>query len=138
MLYKNNDIPTGYNNLAEISDNYLVWVRESKLNSGTNYSAYIQFLYPSPGLLFTDNYKIKNGDTYTLNANYSNVGGFSYITSYDVDYSLSTVSVDSDMFATDDYSRSDFPQIFVAQFVLVIILYFVINKLTKLVFKGGV
>lgn len=47
-MYKNNDIPTEYSNLAEISDNYLIWVRESTLQSGRKYSAYVQFLNPSP------------------------------------------------------------------------------------------
>lgn len=48
MLFRNNDIPAEYNKLAEISDNYLVWVRESKLQAGSTYSAYVQFIYPSP------------------------------------------------------------------------------------------
>lgn len=89
------------------------------------------------GLLLIDNYKIKTGDNYTLEAHYNNSGMYSYLDYYDVAYSLTTMQVDSDNFDSGDYSRADFPTIFVAQFVLVIIFYFVLNKLSRLFFKGG-
>lgn len=138
-MFRNNDIPQEYNKLAEISDNYLVWVRESSLSSGTNYSAYIQYIYPSPSLLFTTNYKITKGDYYNLEANYSNNGMYNYITDYDVNFTKTTTLVDlDDYFDNSDYSRADFPTLFMAQFIIVIMLYFIINKITRLCFKGGV
>ena len=113
MFYRNDDIPQGYNKIAEISDNYLVWVRESTLESGTNYSAYIQFLNPSEFLVFTDNYKITSGTSYEYNAHYTNNGMYSYIDYYDCDFSRTTMSVDSDDFATGIYDRADAPTIFI-------------------------
>lgn len=89
-------------------------------------------------MLFTDDYTIKNGDSYIFNANYINTGVYSYIDNYDLEYSLTTMSVDDDYFTDDDYSRTDFPSIFVCQFIVVVMFYFVINKLTKLAIKGGV
>ena len=72
MIYKNSDIPSSYNKIAEIGDNYIVWVRESTLNSGTSYQAYIQYLSPSFSYFFTDNYNIKVGTDYQYNAHYNN------------------------------------------------------------------
>lgn len=89
-------------------------------------------------MLFTNDYTIKIGDNYIFNANYVNTGVYSYIDNYDIDFSLTTMSVDSNSFSTNDYDRADFPSIFVCQFIVVVMFYFVINKLTKLAIKGGV
>lgn len=136
-MYKNNDIPEEYNNLAEFSDNYLVWVRESKLISGTSYNAYIQYLIPSTYLVFTNNYKIKNGDKYTFDANYINNGMYNYLDSYDVNFELTTLQVDNDTFNDFNNDRADYPLIFIAQFCTAIIIVWILNQLTKLVRKGG-
>lgn len=137
MIFKNNDIPKEYNKLAEISDNYLVWVRESTLNSGTNYSAYIQFLSPSVSSLFINNYKITTGTNYTLDANYISNGMYNYLDSYDVSFSRSTMVVDDDDISVSDYDRADSPQIFICQLFCVFCFVWLLNQLTKIVRKDG-
>lgn len=137
MIYKNNDIPEGYNKLAEISDNYLVWVRESTLQSGTNYSAYIQYINPSPFLLLIDDYKITAGTNYTLDANYISNGMYNYLDSYDVSFSRSTMVVDDDYTSSDTYDRGDAPQIFICQFICCVFFVWMLNQLTKIVRKDG-
>lgn len=138
MIYKDNDIPEGYNKLAEISDNYLVWVRESTLQSGTNYSAYIQYINPSPWLLFIDDYKITNGTNYTLDANYISNGMYNYLDSYDVSFSRSTMVVDDDYIVDGVYDRGDAPLIFICQIICILCFVWIFNQLTKLCYKGGV
>lgn len=137
MIYRSNDIPEGYTNLAEISDNYVVWVRESVLYNGRDYPAYIQYMTPSIYCVFTDNYRIKTGDTYSFNANYTTNGMYNYLDSYDVEFSLNTISVDDDLVTGDLYDRADAPQIFICQFICVIIFVWVLNQLSKIAKKGG-
>lgn len=137
MIYKSDDIPEGYNNIAEISDNYLVWVRESKLQSGTGYSAYYQFISPSVSVLFTDNYKITTGTNYIFDANYVNNGVYSYIDSYDVSFSRDCISVDSDEVSSNDFDRGDMPSIFICQFICCVFFVWMLNQLSKLIRKDG-
>lgn len=137
MIYKSDDIPEGYNNVAEISDNYLVWVRESKLQSGTSYSAYYQFISPSVSVLFTDNYKITAGTNYIFDANYVNNGVYSYIDSYDVSFSRDCISVDSDEVSSNDFDRGDMPSIFICQFICCVFFVWMLNQLSKLIRKDG-
>lgn len=138
MIYKNENIPSAYNKIAEISDNFVVWVRESTLQSGQTYSAYIQYFSPSFSYFFVDNYKIKEGSSYSYNAHYTNNGMYSYIDYYDSEYSLTTLSVDSDDITSDEFNRADFPNIFICQFILAFIFVWVIHNLTKVCVKGGV
>lgn len=119
MIYKNNEIPSNYNKIAEIGDNYIIWVRESTLSSGTNYQAYIQFIQPSFSYIFTDEYRIKTGDNYVYNANYTNNGMYSYIDNYNAEYSLKTISTSSGDVISDDYFRSDYTNIFICGFIIV-------------------
>lgn len=137
MIYRCNDIPEGYTNLAEISDNYLVWVRESTLLSGRDYSAYIQYMTPSIYTVLIDNYRIKTGDNYSLIANYTSNGMYNYLDSYDVEFSLQTLTVDNDLISDNLYDRADAPQIFACQFICVVIFVWVLNQLSKLAKKGG-
>lgn len=137
MIYRSDDIPQEYNKLAEISDNYLVWVRESTLKSGTNYSAYIQFLRPSVSSLLIDNYKITTGTSYTLDANYETNGMYNYLDSYDVSFSRSTMVVDTDELSNNDYDRADSPEIFICQLFCVFCFVWILNQLTKIVRKDG-
>lgn len=137
MIYRNNDIPQGYNRLAEISDNYLVWVRESTLNSGTSYSAYIQYINPSAFLVFTNDYKITKGTSYTFDANYVTNGMYNYLDSYTADFSLATMSVDSDDLVSGTYDRADSPSIFICQIICVVCFVWILNQLTKIVRKDG-
>lgn len=136
-MFINNDIPQGYNKLAEISDNYLVWVRESKLVSGTKYSAYIQYLKPSWLLVFTDDYMIKTGTKYSFDYNYSANGYGSYITSADYSYELQTMEPDTSSWSSDIHYRADFPEIFICGFIICVIFYWVFKNLSRLFFKGG-
>ena len=99
-FYRSNDIPQEYNKLAEISDNYLVWVRESTLVSGSNYNAYIQFLSPSFSYIFIDNYKIKSGTNYRYDAHYTSNNMYSYLDYYDCSYTLSTFAVSTNDIST--------------------------------------
>lgn len=138
MIFRNNDIPKGYNNLAEISDNYLVWVRESTLESGRNYTAVVQYLSPSFVWFVIDDYKIKTGTRYRLDANYLNNGVYSYLDNYDVSFSLDTSEVDISLFSDNDFDRADMPLIFICQFLCVVIFVWMLNQLSKLVKKDGV
>lgn len=137
MIYRSDDIPEGYNNIAEISDNYLVWVRESRLNCGTSYSAYYQFISPSVSVLFTDNYKISSGTSYSLDANYVNNGVYQYLDSYDVVFSRDTLAVSSDEISSNDFDRGDMPSIFICQFICCIFFVWMLNQLSKLIKKDG-
>ena len=137
MIYRSDDIPEGYNKIAEISDNYLVWVRESKLNSGTSYSAYYQFISPSVSVLFTDNYKISSGTNYSLDANYVNNGVYQYLDSYDVEFSRDTLAVSSEEISSNDFDRGDMPSIFICQFICCIFFVWMLNQLSKLIKKDG-
>lgn len=137
-FYRSNDIPQGYNKIAEISDNYIVWVRENTLVSGTSYNAYIQFLSPSFAWLFTNNYKIKAGTDYRYDAHYNNSSMYSYLDYYTTSYSLSTIAVSEEDISTNDYDRADMPSIFICQFLCCVFFVWILNQLSKLVKKGGV
>lgn len=119
MIYRSDDIPSNFNKIAEISDNYIIWVRENVLQSGNSYEAYIQYLSPSFSFFYTDDYKIKDGTDYLYNAHYINNGVYSYIDYYDQEFSLTTLEVSSDQIESSDYVRSDFPQIFICGMILV-------------------
>lgn len=136
-MFHNNDIPEGYNKIAEISDNYVVWTNESKLESGRNYTVYYEYLQPSWLVVPIDNYQIKSGTEYTYVAHYNNSGMYSYLDYYDVDYSLTTMSPDSDILTDNDFDRADMPLIFICQFILVFCFVWIINQLSKLIHKGG-
>lgn len=119
MIFKNDDIPSTFNKIAEIGDNYIVWVRENSLQSGNSYQAYIQYFSPSFAYFFTDDYKIKQGDNYVYDCHYTNNGMYSYVDYYDLNYSLSTLEIDSSEITNNDYNRSDFTQIFICGIILV-------------------
>lgn len=136
-MFRNNDIPQEYNKLAEISDNYLVWVRESRLVSGTKYNAYIQYLSPSWLVVSTNDYMIKSGTNYRYNAHYSTNSMYNYLDYYDTSYELTTLAVSSDHFTSDIHSRADFPLIFVCGFLICLVFWWVFHNLSRLFFKGG-
>ena len=138
MIYRSNDTPQAYNKIAEISDNYIVWVRESTLQSGTNYSAYIQYLSPSICGFLIEDYKITAGTSYTLDANYINNGMYSYIDSYDVEFTMDTYSPNVDDFSVNDFDRGDMPLIFICQFICCILFVWMLNQCSKLFKKDGV
>lgn len=121
MIYKNSEIPSNFNKIAEISDNYIIWVRENRLQSNNSYEAYVQYISPSFSYLYTDDYKIKQGSNYVLDANYVNNGVYSYIDSYDVNYYLDTITTSSGDVTTNDYFRSDYTNIFICGFIIVLL-----------------
>lgn len=138
MIYKNNEIPDAYNRIAEVSDNYIVWVRESKLNSGSVYNAYYQYFEPSFSYFYTGNYRITTGDTYTLDANYITNGMYNYLDSYDVSYSRTTIEVDPDEVTSEEFNRADMPIIFICQVVMCIIFLWVFKQLSRIFYRGGI
>lgn len=137
MIYKNENIPSTFNKVAEISDNYIVWVAENTLESGKTYDAYIQYFSPSFSYFFVEDYMIKDGTEYNYMPHYNNNGVYSYIDYYDKEYSLATLQVDSEDITSDDFNRADFPTIFICQFILAIIFVWVLKNLTRICFKGG-
>ena len=119
-MFVHEDIPSNYNKIAEISDNYIILVRESTLNSNNTYDAYIQFFSPSVMYEHLTNYTISNGSKATYDVNYTNNGMYSYIDSIDAYYELKTMSLDS--ITNDYYDRPDLPVVLYAQFLLVFLM----------------
>lgn len=137
MIYKNKDIPNNYNRIAEISDNYVVWVKESTLNNNNSYGAYIQFLNPSFSYFYTDEYKIKNGSSYTLDYNYYTSNFGSYIDSADLNYSLTTLEVDDNYISSEDVARADCIAIYFGQILCIVSILWVFKQMSRLFFRGG-
>lgn len=137
MIYKNENIPNNYNRIAEISDNYIVWVKEATLNSGTSYNAYVQYLNPSFQYYFTSNYKIKKGDNYNIDYNYSTTNFGSYIDNADINYSLTTQSIDNDYISSEDTMRNDYINIFLGQILCCVCILWVFKQMSRLFFRGG-
>lgn len=137
MIYKNNEIPNNYNMIAEINDNFIVWVKEPILNSGINYNAYIQYFNPSFSYFFTDNYKIKNGTSYSLNYNYNTTNFGSYLDNAELEYSLNTLHVDDDYITYKETARVDAINIFFGQILCCVCVLWVFKNLSRLFFRGG-
>lgn len=115
MIYKNPEIPSNFNKIAEISDNYVVWVRENRLESGNSYQAYIQYSSPSFAYFYTDAYRIKDGDSYVYNISYTNNGVYSFIDDVTPEYSKTTLQVANEDITDSESSRADFPNIWISQ-----------------------
>lgn len=137
MLYKNKDIPKNYNRIAEISDNYIVWVKEATLSNNTSYNAYIQFFNPSFSYFFTSDYKIKEGSSYTLDYNYYTSNFGSYIDSADLNYNLSTLEVDHNYITSNETARSDAILIFLGQILCCVYILWIFKQMSRLFFRGG-
>lgn len=138
MIYRNNKIPNNYNKIAEINDNYVIWVKEDKLVNNKTYDAYVQYFKPNFYYIHLDNYFIKEGINKTYNANYSNNGVYSYITDYDEYFEILTTTLSSG----DDYSTNidyiaDYNELHISGFCLIIIILWVFNMISKLWHKGG-
>lgn len=137
-MFRNNDIPEEYNKIAEISDNYVIWVASSNLTSGTTYTAYVQYFSPSWLVIPIDNYKISSGTTYTLEAHYNNSGMYSYLDYYDVDFSRTAFTSSDLSFSDSDESRADFPAIFGCQVFFVVLFIWVFHHISLLFKKDGI
>lgn len=136
MIYKDLSIPAEFNKIAEISDNYIVFVRESNLVSTQAYNAYIQFINPSFGVLYISNYTISNGNCDII-YNYRNDGFYNYIESADVTYTKSTMQYDLDNFTSNDTAKNDYITIFVGQFLVCVCILWVFKQMSRLFFRGG-
>lgn len=137
MIFKNSEIPNNFNKIAEISDNYIVWVSSSSLSNNIDYDAYIQFINPSFGLIFVENYRINKGTNYNITPNYINNGLYNYIADYDIDYSLTALEVDENFVSFDNTSRADYINIFIGQFFVVFCILWIFKQLSRLFSKGG-
>lgn len=113
MIYIDSD-NTNYKYLVSASDNYVVLSRSSSIDGTWDNPDTINVLYQ----YFTPSvYSIKTTYTSTSSRSFSDV---------------------SSQFATSIYDRSDFPILFVCNFLTLFLFGFILNQLTKLVKKGGV
>lgn len=123
-MYKSDLIPEDFDHIAEVSDNYVVWVKSSNLVNATDYQAYYQFFKPSFYVLPVSNYRIKTGTSYSYESG-------------DISYSMTTLSPDSDYITNNNWENADFPDYFVCQFIVVIMFLWVFKQLSRCFFKGG-
>lgn len=135
-MFINENIPSDYNRVAEISDNYIVLVRENTLNNGVNYNAYYQFFSPSTDYIFTDHYRITNGDNYSYDYNYVNNQYYSYIDSMDLNFSKNTFELSN--ISNDLWDRHDYWSIGLTIGLLLALFILIYNLATSLVTKGGI
>lgn len=108
-MYINSDIPSGYKYIYEVGSNYVALTDVSSVESGDQLDCYYQYLEPS--WLFVHANTVAGSDMRLAQ--------------------IQDVS-------TSDYSRADFPQIFVAGMVLFFFILYIMNGVTKLVHKGGI
>ena len=135
-MFVSNDIPNNFNKVAEISDNYIVLVRENKLVNNTNYQAYYQFFSPSTEIIYTDHYRITTGDTYTYDYNYNTNQYYSYIDSMDLNFSKETFFLDN--ISTDLFDRHDYWSIGLTVALFLCLTILICNLATSLVHRGGI
>lgn len=102
-MFLDSSIPNNFNKVAELSDNFIILVKENTLISGRCYEAYIQFFNPSTEIIHTNNYKISGGDVVTYNVHYINTQYYSYIDYIDATYTKNTYELDN---ITNDLWRS--------------------------------
>lgn len=129
-------IPNNFNRIAEISDNYIVLVKENKLNSGTSYEAYYQFYSPSTEVVHVTNYKITNGDAYTYNYHYTNNQYYSYIDYMDLEFSKTTLTLDNR--TSDLFDRHDYWSIGLTVALLLSLFIIIANLASSLIHRGGI
>lgn len=135
-MFIDSTIPSNFNRIAEINDNYIVLVKENTLNSGSSYEAYYQFFSPSTEVLHVTNYKITNGDTYTYNYHYTNNQYYSYIDYMDLEFSKTTSSLENR--SSDLFSRHDYWSIGVTVALFLCLTITIVNLATSLVHRGGI
>lgn len=134
-MFISENIPSNFNRIAELSDNYVVLVKEQQLLSGHTYEAYIQYFSPSTQILHLNNYKIVDGDTYTLDYHYINNQYYSYIDYVSVDYTKNTYELDR---STDFWDRGDILFLIPAVIYLLLLIILIVNLATSLVHRGGI
>lgn len=110
-MYLSDSIPSGYKYIYDVGDNYIMLTDEKYLESGDNLVVYTQYLEPSWLCL---EMSVANKRDITL------------------------VALPEDSISSSDFSRADFPEIFISGMVLLFFILFIINMLSRLVHKGGV
>ena len=106
-----------------------------------NYNNYKYLVYASDNYICLSNssrVEGSSGDPDSINViyNYFN-NGFILEDSLDFEYSKHFNNIE-DSFSNNITDLGLFPQIFICGFILIFVLIFIINNLTKLVKKGGV
>lgn len=137
MIFRSDEIPSNFNKIAEISDNFIVWVSENNLLNDTEYEAYIQFFKPCFSYIYIEDYKIKNGTEYNYIPNYGNNGVYSYVDNYDVEFNLNTYEVSTDEFSNNLNYSGDCVPIFFGQLLCVVCILWIFKQFSRLWFKGG-
>ena len=132
-MFVSDSIPEEYNRLAEVSDNYVVLVREQQLTSGRQYDAYYQFYQPSVQILHVDDYELKTGIIKSIDFDYDSSGE---IIDNSFNYEFNTMVLDER--SSDLEDRPDYPLILWTQFLLLFIFVWVLNQTSKFYKKGGV
>lgn len=135
-MFISDDIPSNYNRIAEISDNYIVLVRENKLTSGISYDAYLQFFNHSTSVLHLTNYKITTGDSYTYDYNYITNQYYSYIDYVSLSYSKDTIPL-SDR-SNSLFDRFDISNISIIVGLLLGLVILITSLASSLVKSGGI
>ena len=121
-MFVSSSIPVEYSNIAEISDNYVVLVREQQLVSGRKYDAYYQFFEPSVLVLHVEDYQIKLGNLNKLDIDYNTSGE---IINCEVSSTLDCNVLESR--ENGFYDRFDSPYILFHQFFIVFLFVWVLN-----------
>ena len=136
-MYISDEIPSNFNKVYELSDNYIVLGTSTSLSSGQNYEVYIQYFIPSIYVVHLTDYKIKleNANSYSLDYNYSQLGG---VYSADGLFTQSAYQIDRSLYSDSEFDRGDFTLIFICQFLICVWFVWLLNQLTKLVHKGGI
>lgn len=135
-MYISDEIPQNYKYIAEYSDNYIILVKETKLNSGVDYDAYMQFFSPSTEVIHITKYRIKNGDSYTYNYHYINNTYYNYIDYVSSDYSYNTIELTNR--SSDLFDRHDYWSIGLMVALLLGLTILIVNLATSLIHKGGI
>lgn len=134
MIYKNKDIPSNFNKIAEVGDNYIVFVKDNNIVSGRNYEAYIQFFNPSWAYFYTTTYNVKSSSS---DVNYHNNGYYNYIDNINTSSSYNTYSIDNSFITTEDSERADVVSILLGQILCVACILWVFKQFSYLWHKGG-
>lgn len=129
-------IPENYNRIAEISDNYIILVRENVLNNNNSYDAYIQFFSPSTEVVHLNNYRITKYNNITYNYIYNNNQFYNYIDYVTTEFSLNTILLEDRN--SELFNRHDYWSIGLMVALLLCLVILIVNLATSIVHRGGI
>lgn len=135
-MYVDESIPSNFNRIAEVHDNYIVLVTQSVLTSDHNYEAYYQYISPSTCVIHVTDYRIQHGDDVVIDYNYNNNQYYNFLDNGEVTYTLHTMELEDAR--SDFWSRADVFSIFGTCVIILCFILWLINAVTSLVEKGGV